>query len=122
MSEGWIGFDLDGTLAKMLEWEPGEAPTLDKIGEPIPTMIARLKQRLDEGYAVRIVTARVSPPLDHQLALRQHALISVWCKEHIGQHIPITAHKDLDMIVLYDDRVVQVELDTGRLLGPEPAF
>ena len=121
MSDGWIGFDLDGTLAKTFEATPGERP-LGKVGEPIPTMIARVKWWLAKGYPVRIVTARVAPPLDHQSSAEQHATISTWCKENIGEHLPITDHKDLDMLVLYDDRVVQVEQDTGRLLGPEPEW
>jgi hypothetical protein len=53
MSEGWIGVDLDGTLAHYSEWK---GP--DSIGEPVPLMLARVKEWLAKGLEVRIVTAR----------------------------------------------------------------
>ena len=50
---GWIGFDLDGTLAKTMNWK-----SLDDIGEPIAPMVALAKKYIAEGREVRIVTAR----------------------------------------------------------------
>lgn len=111
---GWIGIDLDGTLAKEV---PGGS--LDKIGKPIPRMVTFVRKLLKEGQEVRIFTARVAPPLDHRDRLTQEALIHSWCWRHLGKQLSITATKDLNMIRCYDNRVVQVETNTGRLIGEE---
>lgn len=114
---GWIGVDLDGTLAHYETWE---AP--DVIGDPIPTMLARVNRWLAEGWEVRIVTARVSPlflpnhPLQEQAKLALMA-IKGWCIKYLGVPLPVTAVKDLDMIELWDDRAVQVEMNTGVRVG-----
>ena len=50
--KGWIGVDLDGTLAVYYDWEI--------IGDPIPLMVERVQQWLKEGKHVKIFTARVS--------------------------------------------------------------
>jgi hypothetical protein len=111
MSTGWIGVDLDGTLAEYHGWQ---GPTI--IGDPVPAMLERVKGWLAEGQQVRIFTARVSCKYnpDHSIVCEA---IHNWCKRHIGQKLTLTASKDFDMIVLYDDRVVQVERNTGRLVG-----
>ena len=50
---GWIGVDLDGTLAHYGGWvEP------ERIGQPIAPMVARIKEWLGQGIEVRIFTAR----------------------------------------------------------------
>lgn len=51
---GWIGVDLDGTLA---HYDGGVG--VDHIGPPVPAMLTRVKQWLAEGRAVKIFTARV---------------------------------------------------------------
>jgi len=110
---GWIGVDLDHTLA---HYEAGDAG-LGKIGKPIPRMLRRVKKWLKDGYEVRILTARMNRILgwDHE---RQRQLIGDWCEEHIGQRLQVTNEKDFNMICLYDDRAVAVEPDTGKLLSP----
>lgn len=121
---GWIGVDLDGTLAYLPD--PG---TVESIGEPIPLMLERVKKWLSEGREVRIVTARVgatgriaeeaSGLLDDvAFAASQHKMIAAWCWKHIGQYLPITAQKDFAMIELWDDRAVTVEKNTGVQLAP----
>ena len=55
MTNGWIGVDLDGTLAYYDQWRGAL-----HIGEPIPVMLERVKRWLDEGKDVRIFTARVN--------------------------------------------------------------
>lgn len=120
---GWIGVDLDGTLAHYDKWVPGGK----SIGEPIPAMVERVKKWLAEGREVRIFTARVgatelfvenSQQYDtSHFARQQTELIQQWCKEHIGQALPVTAIKDFAMIELWDDRAVQVEMNTGRPVG-----
>ena len=48
MSGGWIGVDLDGTLAYYDYWRGPE-----HIGEPIPAMLERVQRWLAEGKDVR---------------------------------------------------------------------
>ena len=117
MSEsGWIGVDLDGTLAKYGGWDGG-------IGEPIPIMVERVKKWIIEGVEVRIFTARVGSgggyslesgrSDDNEFASEQRTLIEEWCEKHIGIKLPVTATKDFRMIELWDDRAVQVIVNTG---------
>ncbi len=120
---GWIGVDLDGTLAKYGSWNNGQ------IGEPIPAMVERVKKWIADGVEVRIFTARVGTgggfslesgrSDDNQFVNEQRALIEAWCEEHIGYKLKVTAMKDFLMIELWDDRAVQVEMNTGRRVIPE---
>ena len=112
---GWIGVDLDGTLALTCS-------NTREIGAPIGPMLSRVHGWLDQGIEVRIVTARVGASGvvlrdgtvdDQRNAERQRALIDAWCVEHVGQSLPITASKDIRMLELWDDRAVQVEKDKG---------
>jgi len=114
---GWIGVDLDGTLAKYDGWK-GEL----HIGEPVPEMVFRVHKWLAEGRAVKIFTARVAPgaknldgsPRDLSVTVRA---IHNWCVKHIGTELEITCVKDFGMVELWDDRCVQVETNTGRPIG-----
>lgn len=125
-SNGWIGVDLDGTLAQYHGWK-GEGI----IGEPVPLMLARVKALLQDGREVRIMTARVWPnsydaegnadvwddftnTANESKACREVESIQKWCVEHIGVPLPVTCMKDYCMIVLYDDRAIQIEANTGR--------
>lgn len=112
MSNGWIAVDLDGTLAYYDEWR---GPT--HIGAPVPAMVARVKRWLREGKDVRIFTARVctNRPLEEVLAATR--AIESWCLWHIGRKLRVTCTKDYGMVALYDDRCVQVEKNTGRLVA-----
>lgn len=116
-ASGWIGVDLDGTLAEYNGWA-GE----EHVGAPVPAMVERVRAWLAAGREVRIFTARVTEGalnLDgtpHSTAAVR-ALIEDWCERHIGQRLPVTNVKDYGMIELYDDRAVQVEPNTGRLIG-----
>ena len=102
---GWIGVDLDGTLA---QYEGFQGST--HIGPPVEKMATLVKTWLAEGKDVRLLTARAN---DAEAV----PAIRAWCREHLGQVLPITACKDYSMWVLYDDRCVQVERNTGRLIG-----
>lgn len=97
--QGWIGVDLDGTLAQ------GHNIS---IGPPVEKMVARVKKWLDEGKEVRIVTARA----DDGEPMRR--AIAAWCIYHIGKELPITNKKDYSMVELWDDRAVQVVPNTGE--------
>lgn len=115
MSENsWIGVDLDGTLAYYESFIDAT-----HIGEPIPEMLQRVLNWREQGIEVRIVTARAATennPWPEQVAPAL-AAIKVWCIEHVGEVLPITASKDYAMIELWDDRAVQVEKNTGRRIG-----
>lgn len=106
---GWIGVDLDGTLARYDGWRG-----IDHIGEPIPLMVERVKRWLAEGREVRIFTARVAVPEPERRLAR--GFIVDWCRRHVGEVLPITNIKDLSMIELWDDRAVSVGLNTGMRL------
>ncbi len=105
---GWIGVDLDGTLAL---WPPRQG---QQIGDPIPAMVERVKRWLADGRDVRIMTARAAHCDERDLLLIQD-----WCQEHVGQELPVTCFKDFGMDVLFDDRARQVEMNTGRLIGQQ---
>lgn len=112
---GWIGVDLDGTLAHYEGWQ-GEI----HIGKPIAPMVERVKRWLAQGLEVRIFTARVFVGGDDNRAASVEAVreaIDKWAIEHIGVRLPVTNVKDYGMVELYDDRCVQVEANTGRLVG-----
>ena len=115
---GWIGVDFDGTIAYYDGWK---GPT--ELGDPIPAMIARVKQWLAEGREVRIFTARVGAcglankdgtADDQTFAAQQRAAIEKWCEKHVGIALPVTATKDFGMVELWDDRAVQVQPNTGN--------
>lgn len=101
---GWIGVDLDGTLAEYHGWIGTE-----HIGDPIAPMVDRVKLWLGAGVEVRIFTARVC--MGEQAVV---ATIQAWCLEHIGCILPVTCEKDFGMIELWDDRAVQVIANTGE--------
>lgn len=112
---GWIGVDLDGTLAEY----PGTFGVPHGLGPPILKMVVRVKTWLSEGLDVRVVTARAAGPFvnEHNVPIGEAAAIKVvedWCEEHIGQKLPVTASKDYSMIELWDDRAVQVIPNTGE--------
>ena len=110
---GWIGVDLDGTLA---EYHPGQQMVLKaQIGPPIMPMVNRIKRWIAEGQEVRILTARASG--DEYLANRNIAAIEAWTKQHIGVALVVTAEKDYELVQLWDDKAVAVEPNTGRVLG-----
>jgi hypothetical protein len=110
----WIGVDLDRTLAKYTHWVAA-----DDIGDPIPSMVDRVKLWLAHGLAVRIFTARVwhnnSVAMFERSELARTA-IQRWCRQHIGVELPITCVKDLGCVALYDDIAIQVVPNTGIVL------
>lgn len=116
--KGWIGVDLDGTLA---HYEDFISPT--HIGEPIPLMINRVKTWLEQGIEVRIFTARVfcEEGDNQRIKEARQALEAIikWSIKHIGVALQVTCTKDYSMWKLYDDRCIQVEKNTGIILGRE---
>ncbi len=125
MSKGWVGVDLDGTLAFYDHWR---GP--DHIGAPIPAMLERVKKWLSEGIDVRIFTARVDAGtaalsmgnLDGEAYRNVESVernIHRWCLKHLGRELPVTCKKDFGMIELWDDRCIQVIPNTGRTIADE---
>jgi hypothetical protein len=106
----WIGVDLDGTLAEYNGWKATGKTGELSIGKPIMPMVTRVLDWLNAGQEVRIFTARASEP-------DMIPPIKAWCVEHLGRELPVTNMKDFGMITLYDDRAIQVEFNTGRLIG-----
>ncbi len=102
---GWIGVDLDGTLAHYGDWLG-----LQHIGRPVPKMVERVKRWLSEGKRVKIFTARASR------GERAIGFIRDWLEEKAGlpRELEITCEKDFGMTELWDDRAVQVIPNTGR--------
>ena len=136
---GWYGFDLDGTLAKYDGWKG-----IDHIGEPVASIVELMKKMVGSGLRVKILTARVSPrtkpedrpnpylenhwcisnPADMPWATKNRwtarEFIQEWCWRNLGFVPEITHQKDHLMLNLFDDRVTQVEPNTGRILGRLP--
>jgi hypothetical protein len=113
---GWIGVDLDGTLAYYDEWRG-----IEHIGAPIPAMVERVKDWLAAGIEVKIFTARVAPadPMTEAKFIelqRTLTVILAWSKAQFGVELDVTCMKDYGMIQLWDDRCVQVQTNTGVAL------
>jgi hypothetical protein len=117
----WIGFDLDGTLAEYTHWVGPHV-----IGKPIWPMVAMVKGYLAEGMRVKIFTARVGPhgtnyedgrAIDPEHVTKAREAIENWCIEQFGQKLEVTCEKDFNMLFIFDDRAVQVEPNTGKVIG-----
>jgi hypothetical protein len=124
MGRGWIGVDLDGTLAEQYWPHKGEYDPL-RIGDPIPAMVERVCSWLAMGQEVRIFTARVGPqgsapgwPGGAEQREQIAKAISTWTRRHFGVPLDATCTKDYGMIALYDDRAFRVERNTGRIIEP----
>lgn len=142
---GWIGIDLDATLAHWGTKDPHTSYVhydVLVIGPPILKMVERVKALIAEGKDVRIFTARIGPVTEedarHQIdkaiergipgferetqvpmsdwMTYQKRMIADWCREHLGQELPITCVKDFHMWELWDDRCKQVSPNQGALI------
>jgi len=106
--KGWIGVDLDGTLAEYHGWD-----YTGGIGKAIPLMVERVKTWLLEGKTIKIFTARANRP-------EQIVIIKKWLLDNNLPELEITNVKDLKMIELWDDRCVQVVPNTGIPISNVP--
>lgn len=104
---GWIGVELDGTLA-----QADDVQSLDTIGEPVPLMLQRVRQWQMVGIDVRIFTGRVADAA-------QAGLIAAWQQQH-GLDLPVTGEKDFQMSAFYDARAVHVIHNDGEPSVPPP--
>jgi len=104
---GWIGVDLDGTLAHYDGWKGGS-----HIGAPIPAMLTRVQAWLAGGRTVKIFTARIAvPEPDRSTVIR---IIHEWCELHDLPRLDVTNVKDIAMAELWDDRAIRVVPNTGE--------
>lgn len=115
--EEWIGFDLDGTLAKYDGWKG-----IEHIGEPVDTMVIIAKMLHRIGKKIKVLTARVAPRDDGEGGDKAKRYVEAWCKKNLGFVPEITHEKDASMAALFDDRAVAVEQNTGKVLGGWPDF
>lgn len=104
---GWIGVDLDGTIAEYKGWKG-----IDHIGDPIPAMVQRVRDWLSQGRQVKIFTARIAVPPDELPLVIEP--IHKWLEAQGLPRLEVTNVKDFGMIELWDDRAVQVIPNTGR--------
>lgn len=118
--KGWIGVDLDGTLA---EYENQDPYDHRRIGKPIPLMVARVQEWIRNGLEVKVMTARVNPVDWEKFGKNGIAVVSEsmeairkWCLEYIGCYLDVTCSKDYRMLELWDDRAIRVECNTGRVI------
>ena len=102
---GWIGVDLDGTLAHYTGWKG-----MEHIGDPVPPMVERVRKWIAEGVTVKIFTARACVP-------EQIHFVHEWLEKHGLPHLEVTNVKDFAMVELWDDKCIQVEPNTGRVVG-----
>jgi hypothetical protein len=98
---GWIGVDLDGTLAQYGGWMGPE-----HIGDPVPLMASRVKGWIANNMTVKIFTARACVP-------EQIPPIQQWLRKHGFGDLEVTNVKDFGMIELWDDRAIQIRPNTG---------
>lgn len=128
----WIGVDLDGTMYTYTEWVGWNV-----FGEPIQPMHDRVRAFLNAGIQVRIVTARIAIPLGemengwryNRVARWQCRVSKQWYSDHMMRSaiqdrlvqdgfpmLEIQPHKESGMMMLFDDRAVQVVSNTGVTL------
>ena len=98
---GWIGVDLDGTLAEYHGWAGA-----DEIGPPVTAMHNRVLAWIREGKTVKCFTARA-------FLAEQIPAVRAWLDAHGMQALEITCVKDFGMIELWDDRCVRVATNRG---------
>lgn len=116
--KGWIGIDLDGTLAEYHGWKGG-----DHIGKPVPGAMDFVRWLLEQGWEVRIFTARAGPQTGGaQDIVHGIQAVRAWCMKHLGQELRVTAEKDFGMVWLYDDRCTQVIPNLGKPVDPPEGY
>lgn len=110
-----IACDLDGTLAYYDKWRG-----IEHIGAPIPGTLRRVKAALAAGHSVSVFTARMSFPSDDTERAAEH--IRVWCLEHVGVELPVTAVKHGWFDEFWDDKAIRVYENEGIGLAPSASL
>lgn len=99
-----IACDFDGTLSNYTTYRG-----VGVYGDPIIPMVDRLKGHISDGDEVVIFTARARNP-------KEVELIKQWCKDVFDKDLEVTDKKSPMFDVMYDDRAVRIEKNTGRIL------
>lgn len=100
---GWLGVDLDGTLAKSYDGEFSP----DNIGDPNPPVLRKVKRWLSDGRDVRVFTARAADA-------KNIPAVEAWCEKHLGRKLPVTNEKDPSCRAILDDRARMVKQAYSR--------
>lgn len=108
---GVILVDFDGTLCEYYGWKH------PNNGKPICTMVERVRQWRSEGKTVKIFTARVCQAAGPEEIAAQTKEVQEWCRQHIGEALPVTSEKDFSCVEIWDDRAVGVKINTGERVG-----
>lgn len=113
----WVGFDLDGTLAKI---EPVNLRPPYPIGVPEPSVVEALKKLHSLGVRCKLFTARVANTQD--LLSSSVQIVKNWLEEHdLSRYFcAVTATKDPDMVLCIDDRALRVSEGQVQKGEPEP--
>ena len=113
MPEGWVGFDLDGTIAQYTTFQGW-----DKIGPPVPGFVNLIKKLRALGVQCKILTARASAEsraLNDITFEQVEKVIQDWTEKYIGERLPVVTEKGAAMICFFDDSAIQVDKNTGNL-------
>src|SRR5271157_418140 len=102
--QGEIAVDFDGTLVSYSNYKTQAL----EIGEPIKSMVDRVKDWLDQGKKIVIFTARAKYK-------DQIPLIKQWCKDNLGQELDVTNVKRETFTEIWDDLAKQVERNKGTI-------
>jgi hypothetical protein len=114
--EVWVGMDIDSCLASF-DYEKWSKDNF-WIGDPIPSMVERIKTIEALGIKVKLFTARVGGWYtgdgdEREHAKKQFIAINWWCEKHFDRRFEITAVKDYNCLFVYDDASEQVKPNTG---------
>lgn len=115
---GCILVDLDGTLSY---YQPGGyRPGV--IGRPIDPMVGRVRKWIAEGREVVIFTARLykipGKRGEAERVKKDEIAIYEWCRTYLGAVVPVTCQKLAHTDIIFDDRAIRVEHNTGLVSLP----
>lgn len=102
MNKGYVAFDFDKTIAVR-----NSGDSIFKAGAPIRAMVDLMKKYLSEGRKVKVLTARKGE-------LQQRPVVK-FLKDNGFPPLEVINCKDSNLDILYDDKCIQVELNTGEL-------
>ena len=104
INQEWEGIDLDGTLAI---WDGFKG--YEHIGEPVPLMLKRVLDMIESGITIKIFTARAG----NRKAI---PYIKTWLRDHGLPDLEIINVKDAYCKRIWDDKAIQVEINTGIIV------